>query len=416
VLLRLRVYPEGKTRDYRGERFAPRQTGGAAGEPAAPVSTVDTRLVRGGVDVTPSTEPQPLLTIDRLLRVQIVPGTVGSVRLVLRGACFGTMADLAAGETCLDAEDVRVARPNARLDPDMSVPRGSALLGTFDAEEACAGSTRTAGHADDGTPLHDEDTCIPGHAFIFGNRYDYGAGEDDGVPERVARVHAFYVDRYEMTVGRWRAIVQRAAAAGPLPPHVGEVILNEGALAVGSTNELDHALCSASAAKLGREELPLTCVTWRAARAICQLDGRDLPAEVQWEYAAQAAGRPRKTRYPWGDEALSCERAIFGRFALASQGRNSCATLGTGPGSVDADERPDGDVSPMGIVHLGGNVAEMARDAFFGLGSNCWAEAGLVEPSQGFAERPGQSPSALGMNAKSFEELRQRQPSRKGAE
>src|SRR5262249_4338483 len=54
------------------------------------------RLVTNGADVTPSSEPLPAATVDRLVRVRLVPGVAGTLPVVLRGACAGTMAKLSA--------------------------------------------------------------------------------------------------------------------------------------------------------------------------------------------------------------------------------------------------------------------------------------------------------------------------------
>jgi formylglycine-generating enzyme required for sulfatase activity len=355
VLVRLRAYGEGKTRDYRGERFTPR--GEVEPEP------VETRLVVSGADVTPRAEPQPLLTIDRILRIVLEPGHVGSARAVLRGACFGTMANLGTGESCIDTEDARAPLATTLLDADLSLPR-TTLAGTFGAAEPCAGAPG------------DDEVCVPGGVFVFGNAARYGVGDLSGVPERVANVGAFYMDRHEYTVARWRAVF----AADPGAFGAGHVILNDEPIANGATSELDEQLCTASHADLGRERFALSCVTWDSARELCRRAGGDLPTEAQWEYAAQRAGRPGKTQFPWGSEGVTCDRAVYGRFAGGSAGRKGCAPQGTGPLPVDAREKEPGDVSALGIVGLGGGVAELLRDAFFGLEAPCWRSAGLREP------------------------------------
>lgn len=356
VLVRLRAYPEGKTRDYRGERFA--QRGRSAAEP------VDKRLVVSGVDVTPNVEPQPLLAIDRIVRIVLEPGRVGSARIVLRGACFGTMAELVTGASCIDTEDVRAPADPISLDPDLAVPHES-VAGAWGKEQPCTGVPRA------------DEVCVPGGAFVFGNAYEYGVGENSGVPERIALVNAFYMDRYELTVARWRsAYVADKASFG-----AGHVVLNEQPLATDATSELDERLCSASDADLGREGFALTCVTWEAARALCRRNGGDLPTEAQWEYAAQYVGRPAKTQFPWGDEAVTCDRAVYARFAGGKAARNACKAKGYGPLPVRAAEHEAGDVTPLGIVGMGGGASELMRDAFFGYDSACWMAAGLRDPS-----------------------------------
>jgi formylglycine-generating enzyme required for sulfatase activity len=355
VIVRLRAYPEGKTRDYRGERFAPR----GAAEP----TPVDKRLIVSGADVTPRAEPQPPLTIDRLVRLSLEPGRVGSARVVLRGACFGTMAELATGAACVDTENVRIPLTTTALDPDMSLPTGS-LQGGFGAPEPCGGAPRA------------DEVCVPGGAFVFGNASEYGKGDLDGVPERVARVRAFYMDRHEFTVGRWRPLFEANMTGEP-----GELIANDGPIVNSRTNETDKALCTASLTPLGREDFALTCLSWPIARTLCRLSGADLPTEVQWEYAAQLAGRAAKTPYPWGGDPVTCDRAVHGRLLGGDLGRSRCTERGGGPVGVDAAGGPGGDVTALGVVGLGGGVSEFVRDAFFRYDSPCWRSAGLLDPT-----------------------------------
>jgi formylglycine-generating enzyme required for sulfatase activity len=371
ALVRLRGYPDGKVRDYRGERFAPVPTRATPDTSPDPPATGLPRLVReeDGADITPASEPLPALAIDRLLVVRVRPGVRGAVRVVLRGACVGTMADVANMQSCVDTEHTLVAIDESKLE-DPAAPVEPTLAGAFDFSKPCASAARVRTYADDGTPRYDEDVCVPGAMFVFGDPLWRGERSISDVPERVAVVPPFFLDRYEVTVARWRAAVDagfRTSDGSPFP--------NEQPLATAPTSLLDGRLCPWSTSPRGREDYALTCLSWASAREFCQFIGGDLPTEVQWEYAAAVAGRPYRTHFPWGNDVPDCTRSIYGRDAPGSPaGGCDDDAKSFGPAPIGARERSGGDVSlGLGFVGLAGGVLEWARDAWAPLTANCWA-------------------------------------------
>ncbi|HEY8075879.1 MAG TPA: SUMF1/EgtB/PvdO family nonheme iron enzyme [Labilithrix sp.] len=367
ALVRLRAYAEGRVRDYRGERFEPRPTTDMPLDPspAAP-ETNQPRLIDDGVDFTPTAEPEPHLAIDRLLRIRTTPGVRGAVRVVMRGACIGTMADVANASSCVDVEDVRVVAAEETVLDDTSLP--PTLAGTFGAPEPCTATPRAASAG-----LFDDEVCVDGATFVLGT--------DDWVffvwgdsPERVATLAPFRMDRFEVTVGRWRSAIAAGFASPDATPTP-----NEGDIPTLATPFTDPSLCTWSATPRGRESHAINCISQAAARAFCRFEGGDLPSEAQWEYVAAVAARPYRTRFAWGgpdDYVPTCDDAVFGR-GEATQGQ-PCVPLGYGPQPVDARIH-DASVG-LGVVGLAGGVAERARDAIAALDARCWEASGLNEP------------------------------------
>ncbi|HEY8076017.1 MAG TPA: SUMF1/EgtB/PvdO family nonheme iron enzyme [Labilithrix sp.] len=374
VLVRIRAYQEGKVRDYRGERFDPGPPANAApfSIPAAPKPTDQPRLVDdAGNDVTPSSEPEPRLAIDRLVQVRLVPGTIGAARVVLRGACVGTMADVAGRASCVDTERTREPVSETPLGDDRSL--GPSLVGQFDPPRPCTAPVRTPRPG-----LLEDEVCIPGGAFVLGSHDDVFTLVDD-LPERVAIVAPFRMDRFEVTVARWR----QAVADGFVSPD-DTPVANEGALDTKVITFEDPSLCSWSKTPRERETYALSCVSQIAAHAFCKYLGADLPSEAQWEYAASVAGRARKSRFPWGgDDSVepTCARAVWGRGELPLI-LQQCIASGFGPLAVDARAADGGDVTPtFGIVGFGGGVSEVLRDSWAPMNAACWARATLFEPT-----------------------------------
>lgn len=140
-----------------------------------------------------------------------------------------------------------------------------------------------------------------------------------------ASISAFRLDRYLITVGRFRQFVA-ASAAGWVPPagagkhaHVGHGQgLNDSAgsghepgwqagddiqLATTTADWTTRLTCEPSfqtwtAAPGSNEALPINCIDWYDAYAFCIWDGGFLPSEAEWEYAA--AGGSEQRAHPWG--------------------------------------------------------------------------------------------------------------------
>ena len=106
----------------------------------------------------------------------------------------------------------------------------------------------------------------------------------------------------------------------------------------------DDEWCNWSMA--GREHHPVNCIDWSQAKAVCRWLGGRLPTEDEW-YAEASNGGTR--RYPWGDEEVNCERAIW---------RKGCGRESTWP----VCSRPEGN-SVSGLCDMSGNVWEWTATA-----------------------------------------------------
>jgi len=160
VLVRLRAYADGAVRDYEGERFVSRTPSGAPGDtaiPPPPDGDTPRLLDADGNDATPSSEPEPYLAIDRLLLVHVLPDTVAQLPIVLRGACFGTMADIYGLQTCIDTDSQLVDVTPQDGATDLTPP--AAVAEDFGAAVPCPDD---ASPRPGGGSLYDEEVCVPG--------------------------------------------------------------------------------------------------------------------------------------------------------------------------------------------------------------------------------------------------------------
>jgi len=175
-----------------------------------------------------------------------------------------------------------------------------------------------------------------------------------------ARVSELRLDRYLISVGRFRQFV--AASAAGWTPMAGagrHAHLNHGqGLASGAGAGYEPGWSAADASQLAttagdwaarlncepsfhtwtdaagpNESLPINCIDWYDAYAFCIWDGGFLPSEAEWGYAA--AGGDQQRAYPWGatDPAGSSHYLISGcnypPGSTACSGVTNLAPIGT---------------------------------------------------------------------------------------
>jgi formylglycine-generating enzyme required for sulfatase activity len=200
----------------------------------------------------------------------------------------------------------------------------------------------------------------------------YARGEDDERPEHEVTVSAFYLDKYEVTVGRFRAFVESGtwvpadgAGAHPLIQGTGwqSVWDDELPAALTGTGSWNDVLACTSevtwtADGSADETLPIVCVNWYEAMAFCVWDGGRLPTEAEWEYAA--AGGNENRLYPWGSTAPAGDCVLANWRSCAINGVRSVGLSPAGAGR-------------WGHSDLAGNVFERTFDWYE---SNWYLQAG----------------------------------------
>jgi formylglycine-generating enzyme required for sulfatase activity len=203
----------------------------------------------------------------------------------------------------------------------------------------------------------------------------------------LATVSGLNVDKYEITVGRFRAFVS-AVAQGWLPAagsgkhaylNGGKGLLDTGdstgtsyesgwdgswnaKLATTSAGWNDNLSCNSLATWTpdpgGNENRPITCVTWYEVYAFCIWDGGFLPSDAEWNYVASGGSEQRF--YPWSSPPSSQE--IDCTYANYDGGSNGPAGFCTAGGTNDVgSESPKGN-GKWGQADLAGNVWEWVLD------------------------------------------------------
>ncbi len=188
------------------------------------------------------------------------------------------------------------------------------------------------------------------------NGFPCGADE---VPEHAVQVGAFSLDKYEVTVGRFRKFVEAYPGSKPVVgagahPRIGgtgwqaewsaSLPADEAALRL---NRYCYVKLTWTEEPAANERKAIDCVSWYEAQAFCIWDGGRLPTEAEWEYVA--AGGTNNLLYPWGGELPDC------LLANRAPCRNEVADVG---------EFAAGAARVGGHLDLAGNVSEWVFDGY----------------------------------------------------
>jgi len=270
------------------------------------------------------------------------------------GAC-GKSCNSAAGEICVQGSCAQ--RPSCQ-NLDTTGCRG---------ENCCNAILVAGGTFPMGRSISGSDACLPSWNCSLYN---------DELPEHQAKVRAYYLDKYEVTVGRYRAFL----ASYDAWLQSGHPLGDEGRFQsqpgtgwqLAWSTDTHHVLASSSANATyplthgsqsdadqtwtdspGQAEYyPVFGMNWFMAEAFCIWDGGRLPTEAEWNYAA--AGGTAQRVYPWGSAAPDCTYANF-------YGTDYCVAPGTGAVNRVGSESPKGD-GLYGQADLAGNVWEWVQD------------------------------------------------------
>jgi formylglycine-generating enzyme len=145
-------------------------------------------------------------------------------------------------------------------------------------------------------------------------------------PDSTSHLSAFSLEKYEVTVARFRAFVKAyegaphaGAGAHPHVPNSGWLDDWNGNMPTSSEELVNSMLfrpCKSLSVRTwttepgANEQKPANCLTWYEAFAFCAWEGGFLPTEVEWHFAAAAGTENRM--YSWVGGNLDIEHALYG--------------------------------------------------------------------------------------------------------
>jgi formylglycine-generating enzyme len=195
---------------------------------------------------------------------------------------------------------------------------------------------------------------VPGGTF----KRDFDGSEDYSDDSFPAEVSPFYLDKFEVTVGRMRQFVSAFAqlnlkGGDGKSAHIADdpgwdtaysLPVDANAL----TTQLKCAGATWSDDLNTNNDLPVNCADFNIAYAFCIWDGGRLPTEAEWNFTA--AGGSEQRAYPWKappeGPAITNDHANYGN---------------ANPGPISVGSRPMGD-GRWGQSDLAGNVVEWTLD------------------------------------------------------
>jgi len=177
----------------------------------------------------------------------------------------------------------------------------------------------------DGAPM----VLIPEGSFPMGVPHGDRDGGRDEYPRHDVFVKNFYIDKFELTNGRYLEFVKATHHRIPQNPKNATRNLWEGETIAESL--IDR---------------PVINVDWADAQAYCQWAGKRLPTEAEWEKAAKGTA---DRRFPWGNVEPTNKHLNFNQQWI---GEKTLMPVG----SYEAGK------SPFGVYDMAGNVWEWVND------------------------------------------------------
>lgn len=194
-------------------------------------------------------------------------------------------------------------------------------------------------------------TYIKAGSFLMGTPESEDGHSSREIQHNVTISEDFYMGTYEITNSQYAEFLN---ATGVIDPggdaaEVHADVEGYGDCAIFQKSEYWNVMFDSSLEKWlpveGREEYPVSFVTWYGTKAFADWAGAELPTEAQWEYACRAG---TETAWSFGDD-----HSVISQYAWCDENSDG------GPSPVGT-KLPN----PWGLYDMHGNLYEWCSDWF----------------------------------------------------
>lgn len=247
----------------------------------------------------------------KAFRWTAVNTALSAALVVSAAACGGSTQDTAANANT-PPPVVTSAAPQAPECAPGTHAEGNACVADAPAPIATPEPVQTA-DTKPADPPAPASPCPANMAFVAGGTYTFGLLKTKAV------IADLCVDKAETTAKQFEACVNDKKC----------------------TDNFSGCAPEATYKKAGKEDHPMVCVDFQQALDYCAYQGKRLPSDEEWEWAARGGAEGRL--YPWGNDAPKDQVCWSGSGARAS--------------TCSVNEHPTG-ASKDGLLGMAGNVFE----------------------------------------------------------
>lgn len=283
-----------------------------AADEAESLSDEDMTILLDNVDLMATTEPEPVIAVKEKKKkpTALIAAIAGAIVIIAAAAGYFVFkpAPEKAGEGGVAVSGkVESTAPKIFKPVEVQYPKDASAM-----------------------------MMVPDGEFIMGSD-KYSAEQ----PVQKIFLDQYYIDKYLVTNARFQKFVEAtgyetdAEKAG-----AGLVRIGRRWKKVPEANwRMPDGLSSID----GREDSPVSQVSYNDALSYCQWAGKDLPTEAQWEKAARG---PEGNEYPWGNEEPDTTTANFDNLV----------------GTVTPVDKYEKGKSYYGVYDMAGNVYQWTKD------------------------------------------------------